>query len=334
MIIRVLLAIILTFTLQVNSYGQNNIQSEIDNLIQQYLPSSSEVGIAVYNLTQNKPIYTHNSNKLSRPASTLKLITAITALSYQADPFETSLWYNGIISNNILYGDLYILGGLDPEFSETNMDQMIEELSSLDIQKITGNIYGDISLKDSLYWGEGWGWDDNPNAYQPYISPLMYNKGKVSVTVKPYGAGQKAQVSITPKSSYYTIENKTISHSPIAEKLKVSRDWLNNQNIIYVSGNVDRYRLKEINLYDSSSFFLHSFYEKAINKGIQIEGYYDKKRFIQGPETHCIYNTTTSIADVIKPMLKESDNLNADDDFEIKLKDKFGNKFEFEFYKS
>lgn len=312
MIIRVLLAIILTFTLQVNSYGQNNIQSEIDNLIQQYLPSSSEVGIAVYNLTQNKPIYTHNSNKLSRPASTLKLITAITALSYQADPFETSLWYNGIISNNILYGDLYILGGLDPEFSETNMDQMIEELSSLDIQKITGNIYGDISLKDSLYWGEGWGWDDNPNAYQPYISPLMYNKGKVSVTVKPYGAGQKAQVSITPKSSYYTIENKTISHSPTAEKLKVSRDWLNNQNIIYVSGNVDRYRLKEINLYDSSSFFLHSFYEKAINKGIQIEGYYDKKRFIQGPETHCIYTTTTSIADVIKPMLKESDNLNAE----------------------
>ena len=270
MIIRVLLAIILTFTLQVNSYGQNNIQSEIDNLIQQYLPSSSEVGIAVYNLTQNKPIYTHNSNKLSRPASTLKLITAITALSYQADPFETSLWYNGIISNNILYGDLYIIGGLDPEFSETNMDQMIEKLSSLDIQKITGNIYGDISMKDSLYWGEGWGWDDNPNAYQPYISPLMYNKGKVSVTVKPYGAGQKAQVSVTPKSSYYTIENKTISHSLTAEKLKISRDWLNNQNIIYVSGNVDRYRLKEINLYDSSSFFLHSFYEKIINKGIHI----------------------------------------------------------------
>lgn len=40
-------------------------------------------------------------------------------------------------------------------------------------------------MKDSLYWGAGWAWDDTPEAYQPYLSPLMYHKGMVRLQLLP-----------------------------------------------------------------------------------------------------------------------------------------------------
>lgn len=312
MIIRIVLAVILAFTFEINSICQNNISTEIDKYIKQYLPSSSEVGIAVYNLSKDQLIYEHNANKLARPASTLKLLTAITALEYHVQPLETSLWYNGVIKENVLYGDLYVVGGLNPEFGEVELDEFISQIKKLSVSCIKGNIYGDISLKDSLYWGEGWAWDDNPSSYQPYISPLTYNKGKVTIESRPYNPGQKAQVIAKPKSSYYSIENKTVSKDPKAGKLEVTRNWLENQNNIMISGNVDRFRVKEVNVYNSTNFFLHTFYEKMMQNGITIDGYYDVLEFEEGKETQLIYKNIITIPEIIKPMLKESDNLNAE----------------------
>lgn len=312
MIIRIVLAVILAFTFEINSICQNNISTEIDKYIKQYLPSSSEVGIAIYNLSKDQLIYEHNANKLARPASTLKLLTAITALEYHVQPIETSLWYNGVIKENVLYGDLYVVGGLNPEFGEVELDEFISQIKKLSVSCIKGNIYGDISLKDSLYWGEGWAWDDNPSSYQPYISPLTYNKGKVTIESRPYNPGQKAQVIAKPKSSYYSIENKTVSKDPKAGKLEVTRNWLENQNNIMISGNVDRFRVKEVNVYNSTNFFLHTFYEKMMQNGIIIDGYYDVLEFEEGKETQLIYKNIITIPEIIKPMLKESDNLNAE----------------------
>ena len=312
MIIRIVLVVILAFTFEINSICQNNISTEIDKYIKQYLPSSSEVGIAVYNLSKDQLIYEHNANKLARPASTLKLLTAITALEYHVQPLETSLWYNGVIKENVLYGDLYVVGGLNPEFGEVELDEFISQIKKLSVSCIKGNIYGDISLKDSLYWGEGWAWDDNPSSYQPYISPLTYNKGKVTIESRPYNPGQKARVIAKPKSSYYSIENKTVSKDPKAGKLEVTRNWLENQNNIMISGNVDRFRVKEVNVYNSTNFFLHTFYEKMMQNGIIIDGYYDVLEFEEGKETQLIYKNIITIPEIIKPMLKESDNLNAE----------------------
>ena len=75
-------------------WGQKDF-SQIDSLIKQLLPESSEVGISVYDLTAKKPLYDYRAEKLSRPASTMKLLTAITALSRpEADePFRTEVWH-------------------------------------------------------------------------------------------------------------------------------------------------------------------------------------------------------------------------------------------------
>ena len=56
----------------------------------------------------------------SRPASTMKLLTTITALARpEADePFRTEVWYKGVIERDTLKGDIHVVGGFDPEFDD------------------------------------------------------------------------------------------------------------------------------------------------------------------------------------------------------------------------
>lgn len=207
-------------------WGQANL-SQIDSLIKRMLPEASEVGISVYDLTAKKSLYTYRDTKLSRPASTMKLLTAITALSRpDADnPFRTEVWHDGVIEHDTLQGNLYVVGGFDPEFDSLMMDSLIEEVITFPFSVINGQVYGDVSMKDSLYWGHGWAWDDTPEAYQPYMSPLMFCKGAVEVTVVPGSLqGDTASVSCKPVSSYYTLTNRTKTRTPSAGKYLLSRD--------------------------------------------------------------------------------------------------------------
>ena len=234
-------------------WGQANL-SQIDSLIKRMLPEASEVGISVYDLTAKKSLYTYRDTKLSRPASTMKLLTAITALSRpDADnPFRTEVWHDGVIEHDTLQGNLYVVGGFDPEFDSLMMDSLIEEVITFPFSVINGQVYGDVSMKDSLYWGHGWAWDDTPEAYQPYMSPLMFCKGAVEVTVVPGSLqGDTASVSCKPVSSYYTLTNRTKTHTPSAGKYSLSRDWLTNGNNLIVTGNVPTFRKDLINIYDS-----------------------------------------------------------------------------------
>ena len=57
-----------------------NIQTAIDRLLQNDMFKTSQVGVMIYDLDADSVIYRHNERQLMRPASTMKVITAITAL--------------------------------------------------------------------------------------------------------------------------------------------------------------------------------------------------------------------------------------------------------------
>lgn len=54
----------------------------------------------------------------------MKLLTTITALAHPDadDPFKTEVWYQGVIEQDTLKGDLYVVGGYDPEFDDEALD--------------------------------------------------------------------------------------------------------------------------------------------------------------------------------------------------------------------
>ena len=164
-------------TLQADSVSipwPQSIAYHINRLLEDDMFQTSQVGIMVYDLTADSAIYCHNERQLMRPASTLKTITAITALdrlggSYQ---FKTELCYTGDIADGVLKGDIYVDGGFDPRFNVDDMRAFVESLHKMGIDTIRGTLYADRSMKDDKMLGEGWCWDDD----NPVLSPLVFSR--------------------------------------------------------------------------------------------------------------------------------------------------------------
>lgn len=297
------------------TWKQSDLAAKMDRVIEQQLPVGSDVGIAVYDLTEKRPLYNYRERNLARPASTLKLLTAITALSQPGadEPFRTEVWYRGTIERDTLWGDLYIKGGFDPEFGEEGMRALVAEVAQLPFSVVSGQLLGDVSMKDSLYFGAGWLWDDTPYAYQPYLSPLMYEKGTVKVTVAPgTQTGAAARVTISPASTYYSLTNEAKTRSAAAGKLTVMRDWLSGSNNIRVTGNVQQPFLTELNLQGSAHFFLHTMLDRLRTKGVEVTGGYAFADFPGRERAVQVVAWETPVQQVIDQLLKESDNLNAE----------------------
>lgn len=293
---------------------EDSFSSRLDTLIKYQLPAGSNVSISAYDLTANKTLYSYQADKLSRPASTMKLLTTITALARPEanEPFRTEVWYKGVIERDTLKGDIYVVGGFDPEFDDEALDSLAGRVARLPFSVIQGRVYGDVSMKDSLYWGSGWLWDDTPYSFQPYLSPLMLDKGVVTVTASPGVQGDTARLECTPASSYYTLSNTTKTRTPSAGRFRVSRNWLENGNDITVSGNVDGKRTGTVNIYSSQDFFMHTFMERLRSKGIRCPSDYAFNEFQKDSAAVQMAAHYTPVQTVVNQIMKESDNLNAE----------------------
>ena len=151
-----------------------SVKVGIDNLLKSKMFETSQVGIMVWDLEADSCIYKHNERQLMRPASTMKLLTAITALdklggSYQ---FKTQLKYTGTIEKGVLHGDVYCVGGMDPRFNSDDLSAFVNSLKEMGVDTIRGKVYADRSMKDSDLLGEGWCWDDD----NPVLSPLVFSR--------------------------------------------------------------------------------------------------------------------------------------------------------------
>ena len=313
MINRLSLLLFLLLVRQTVLFAQTDLQDRIDALLNEDFLKTSEVGITVYDLTADKPLYNYQDKKLYRPASVQKLITCITALSFlnPESRFETSLYYTGALKGDELEGDLYIVGGFDSEFDEEGMAKLVDLVVQSGIRKIHGKLLGDVSMKDSLYWGLGWSWDDTPYYFQPYLSPLMFHKGYVDVTARPGQGGALARISCVPASSFYSVSNKTKSKRPSCGKFEVTRNWLDNGNEIIVRGDVSSVCTDRVNMYTSQDFFLHVFRERLSAKGISVRGY-AYADCPKGDKAVLLGSYHHTLGDVLLPALKRSDNLSAE----------------------
>lgn len=296
-------------------YAQSLAQ-RLDSLLNNPLLKTSEVGITVFDLTEGKSLYRYQDENLYRPASTEKVITSVTALAQLGTTYtmDTQLQYTGTIENDTLKGNLYLIGGFDPEFMEADLDSLVDAVAQSGIRYISDTLVADVSMMDSIYWGPGWSWDDVPNSFQPYLSPLMLNRGCVDVTVTPTIKDSLPQITCSPTSDYYQVSNQAISRNPMVSKLKITRNWLHGGNQIQVSGNVSRTTTETLSIYDSKAFFFHTFTSRLKERGITISAtaYADCPIPNDSLTVTPLYVHRRPISQVLKQTLKESDNLCAE----------------------
>ena len=277
-----------------------DIAAAMDSLLRDNLFASSDVSVAIYDLDEERSIYSHRAGKMCRPASVLKLLTAGVALE--------RLGIGHTINTTLCMEEnsLYLRGETDPLFSEADLDAMAASIAS---GTTIDTLFADCTFTDSIYWGPGWSWDDTPWEYQPYMSPLMLNGGCVDVCVKPSAQGSAPTVTCTPQSAYYTIVNEAVSHDAEKGKLTIMRDWLDNTNIIRIRGNCTVATGERMNLVGSDRHFIATLCEKLAARGIEVR---NVARNATPATADTLYVCRRSITDVIKEALEESNNLCAE----------------------
>lgn len=320
-----LIAII--FLLNFNLFAQSKIrdpgsensdlESDINQIISDPFFDQTIIAIDIFDLTDNVSLFQKNNKLLLRPASNMKLLTSSAALLNLGDyySFRTDLYHSGVIEETTLYGDVFVVGGFDPNFSLNDLDSLVAVVKSLGIKKITGGVYADISKKDSMYWGKGWMWDDDPEPSAPYLSALNINENSIQVYVEGTDIDSPANVKLLPDTKYMGIINNSVTVSSAdTDDILITRDWVNEKNTILISGEVIKNNLNEyhskVNVLHPERYFLSLFSEHLQREGISVSKFIDVKCL----DKNSVYLTSIyrPIDSVLAIVNKDSDNLSAE----------------------
>ncbi len=290
-------------------------QNRIDSLIYSDFFKSSQAGISVYDLTANKPLFQHNEKLLLRPASNQKILTTAAGYLFLGEDykFKTSVYHTGEVKDSICNGDIHIVGGLDPDFSSNDLDSLVSEIKHYGIKEIRGNLYGDVSAMDSLFWGEGWMWDDDPEPFAAYLTPLNINKNSVQIVYEPGEIGKEAIIELIPKTNFFQINNSSLTIDTGKTTIRITRDWINRNNTIPVKGNITRTSKRDtisLNVFNPTFYFLSLMKESIEQNGISFKGKVDTLTLPGSAKK--IFTYERNIEPVITNTNKISDNLSSE----------------------
>lgn len=162
------------------------IRSRLDTLLVNDIFDRTQLGLYVYDITAHRTLYAHGERQCLRPASCMKIMTAVTALQrlggdykYRTELYRTDTTTINIdtIASHTAVGNrqhtatIAIRGGMDPMFGADDLRAFIQTLRADSITAIRGPIVLDVSLKDTTALGWGWCWDDTTVP----LTPLLYS---------------------------------------------------------------------------------------------------------------------------------------------------------------
>lgn len=293
----------LSLILILSTYPQS-IKTKVDNVLKDSLFQTCLFSIQIEDLTAKKTLYKKNEKILLHPASNMKILTSAAGLMYLTPDYEfkTDLYYDGYISSDTLYGNIFVAGGCDPDLNTSDLYTFVDAIKILNINVINGNIYIDVSFKDSLYWGSGWMWDDDPSSDAPYLSALNINDNCVNVI---YDCNGKI-ITIDPSTKYVNVIRQETD-----DEITIDRNWLQKENTIIIKGKDDKKKYAaKVNVLNPELYFLKVFLEVMDSNQIKVAGNLEIKNLTGNEKLLSTFSRKYS--DVIFNLNKESDNLSAE----------------------
>lgn len=292
----------------------DSLIAELDNITNDSSLRPCFMGIKIASLSDGRTLYESNSEKLFHPASNMKLLTTAAAINLLASDFRlnTEVYTDGVIEGKTLRGNLCVKGSGDPLFTIDDLDSLVVRLNQLGIHSISGDLVGDISVFDSLYWGHGWMWDDEPAADEAFITPLSINRNAVDVYVTPGKIlGDPLSYSLEAPSSYFKIINNGItSLDTVLPECEVKR--IRSENILLISGrmapNQDTTKFT-LSIWKPELYFLEQFSKKLSDQNITLNGSIRVGTIIRNKE---LANLSHPIDSILHRANKLSDNLAAE----------------------
>ena len=276
----------------------------IDDLINATsIDSDATYALYVYDLTHNKELYKKNENKLLNPASILKVLTfgssyKVLKKDYR---FETGIYkYNN---------DIYLKLGADTLFSRSDLGALIASAKKqFDFSKVN-NIYIDDTIFDKTPYPMGWTKDDLW-PYQAPISPYIIDSNKVQILIKRSSLSTKVDIMQSDDYKMPIVNKLTLFYEGADNDIKISRLYGENSPIIEFSGHINKDLAFDLPVNNPELNFKIKFHKELDKKSIVYDKFINNKKVPLGAKK--LTSISHSIEDVSKPILINSNNINAE----------------------
>ncbi len=209
------------------------LAKRVDEIIEKSEFANARWGVFVVSLKDGRVIVARDARKLFNPASIQKTLTAIVALDKLGADYrwKTSINAPTTIENGVLNGDLTLYGRGAPDFGSNQLNNLINQLKSQGLTRVTGNIVGNESYFKGEDIGDGWTWNELQWHYGAEAGALTFNENQAGVYMKdgvPVSSTDYLQIQndLQPKETGKT------------EAFGIRRGLADNQ--IYIWGNGDK----------------------------------------------------------------------------------------------
>ena len=159
-------------------------------------------GIAIVD-SQGRPLFVRREHSAATPASTFKLLAAVTALRTLGPDyrFETHLESFAEPKNGTIDGDVYVVGNGDPSLTAADLRAGVGVIARSGVTDITGAVLADASAFGGREVNPAWDPDDLQYDYAAGTSALSIDEGTVEFHLVPQSVGAPARIDVRPDSN-------------------------------------------------------------------------------------------------------------------------------------
>ncbi|PLR33402.1 serine-type D-Ala-D-Ala carboxypeptidase [Chimaeribacter coloradensis] len=297
----------------------------------QYLPDGANLALLVQKVGATTPAIDYHGQHMALPASTQKVLTALAAL-LQLGPdfrFNTTFESSAPVADGVLRGNLVARFDGDPTFKRQNLRNMVAVLKKQGIHEITGDVIVDTSVFASHDKAPGWPWNDITQCFSAPPAAAIVDRNCFSVSL--YSAPKPNDIAFIRVASYYPVH----MFSQVRTLAKGSPD-AQYCELDVVPGELNRFTLTgcltqradplplAFAIQDGAAYAGAILKDELQDAGIRIGGTL-KRQTLPTPAGSVLAQTQSlPLHDLLKIMLKKSDNMIADTVFRTIGHERFG----------
>ncbi|WP_114192179.1 serine-type D-Ala-D-Ala carboxypeptidase [Edaphovirga cremea] len=297
----------------------------------QYLPDGTNLALLVQKVGASSPTIDYHGQQMALPASTQKVLTALAAL-LQLGPdfrFNTTLESHAPIADGVLRGSLTARFGGDPTLRRQSLRNMVAVLKKQGVREITGDVIIDTSVFASHDKAPGWPWNDITQCFSAPPAAAIVDRNCFSVSL--YSAPKPGDMAFIRVASYYPVH----MFSQVRTLAKGSPD-AQYCELDVVPGELNRFTLTgcltqrgdplplAFAIQDGASYAGAILKDELIQAGIQIDGNLKRQTTPSPAGTILAQTQSAPLHELLKIMLKKSDNMIADTVFRTIGHQRFG----------
>lgn len=173
--------------------------------------AGTDIGVA-YRLPGSDTVYGQNFDVYMHPASTQKILTALSALLYLGPDYKirtalavkreliSSSGTLALDDKGTLNGGISVRFSGDPTMTSGKYKQLLAMLQKAGVKRIEGPVILDLSRFGGRSRGQGWSWDDLPVCFTAPAAAVIINRNCAFAQLQPHGVGKKADAVLSSDS--------------------------------------------------------------------------------------------------------------------------------------